>query len=70
VASRTTSAYPDWRAIMRGKIHRHCSQRTRSEINGRQTSECRPACRLDRRDPVIVDEEVDKRRVVAIERPT
>jgi hypothetical protein len=43
---------------------------TRSEINGRQTSECRPACRLDRRDPVIVDEQVDKRRAVAIESPT
>jgi hypothetical protein len=39
----------------------------RSEINGRQTSECRSACRLDRREPVIVDEEVDKRRAVAIE---
>jgi hypothetical protein len=40
---------------------------TRSEIKGRQTSECRPACRLDRRDPFIVDEAVDKRRAVAIE---
>jgi hypothetical protein len=40
---------------------------TRSEINGPQTSECRPACRLDRGDPVIVDEAVDKRRAVAIE---
>jgi hypothetical protein len=40
---------------------------TRSEINGPQTSECRPACRLDRGDPVIVDEAVDKRRAVVIE---
>src|SRR5947209_7304620 len=31
---------------------------TRSEINGRQTGACRPACRLNRRDLVIVDEEV------------
>ena len=40
---------------------------TRSDINGRQAGECGPVCRLDRRDPVIVDEEVDKRRAVAIE---
>jgi len=43
---------------------------TRSEINGWQTSECCPACRLDRHDPVIVDEEVDNRRAVAIESPS
>jgi hypothetical protein len=38
----------------------------RFEINGGGVGGCRRACRFDRSDPLIVDEEVDKCRVVAI----
>jgi hypothetical protein len=39
---------------------------TRFEINCRQVRGCRRACRFDRGDQVIVDEDVDKCRAVTI----
>jgi len=38
----------------------------RFEINGGQVGGCRRACRFDRSDPLIVDEEVDKCCAVAV----
>src|ERR1700752_2088858 len=48
----------------------HNGRDPRSMAGRPANAECRRASRLDRRDPVIVDEEIDKRRAVAIESPT
>jgi len=39
---------------------------TRFQINGWQVGGCRPACRINRSDPVLVDEQVDQCRAVTI----
>src|SRR4051794_10536773 len=51
---------------MRVHIDKGRPDMTGSEINCWRTGACRSACRLDCRDPVIVDEKVDKCRSVAI----
>jgi hypothetical protein len=50
----------------RGRANVSSSQPRQLMADGRQAGECQPACRLNRRDLVIVDEESDECRAVTI----